>query len=56
MANAKAGKPARAVVKCNGLDDEVMVAKLYEAAQAGVKVDCIVRGMCRLRPGVPGIR
>eukprot|EP00475_Leptophrys_vorax_P033996 TRINITY_DN5432_c0_g1_i2.p1 TRINITY_DN5432_c0_g1~~TRINITY_DN5432_c0_g1_i2.p1 ORF type:complete len:504 (+),score=24.15 TRINITY_DN5432_c0_g1_i2:95-1513(+) len=55
IANAVVGLPARVVVKCNGLDDEVMVAKLYEAAEAGVKVDCIVRGMCRLRPGVPGV-
>ena len=38
----------------NGIDDEVITAKLYEASQAGVKVDLIVRGICRVRPGVPG--
>ncbi|CAI5504027.1 unnamed protein product [Closterium sp. Naga37s-1] len=55
IANAAAGLPAHVVIKCNGLDDEVMVAKIYEAVGNGVKVDCIVRGMCRLRPGVPGV-
>eukprot|EP00270_Netrium_digitus_P003372 TRINITY_DN13853_c0_g1_i1.p1 TRINITY_DN13853_c0_g1~~TRINITY_DN13853_c0_g1_i1.p1 ORF type:complete len:925 (+),score=264.64 TRINITY_DN13853_c0_g1_i1:272-2776(+) len=55
IANANAGLPASVIVKCNGLDDQVMVSKLYEAAKAGVKVTCIVRGMCRLRPGVAGI-
>ncbi|CAI7906568.1 unnamed protein product, partial [Closterium sp. NIES-53] len=55
IANAAAGLPAHVVIKCNGLDDEVMVAKIYEAVGSGVKVDCIVRGMCRLRPGVPGV-
>lgn len=56
IANAALGLPARVVIKCNGLDDEVMVEKLYEAAMAGVQVDCIVRGMCRLRPGIKGVR
>ena len=41
-------------LQVNGLDDTTMVAKLYEAADAGVRVDCIVRGVCRLRPGIPG--
>ena len=56
IANAQAGLPAHVTIKCNGLDDEVMVEKLYEAGMAGVRVDCIVRGMCRIRPGVKGVR
>lgn len=36
--------------------DQVMVAKLYEASKAGVKIDCIVRGMCRIRTGIPNVR
>jgi len=55
ITNAKAGKPASIIVKCNGLDDQVMVTKLYEASMAGVKIDCIVRGMCRIRTGVPNV-
>jgi len=53
--NAKAGRHAAILVKVNGLDDRVLVSKLYEASQANVRVDCIVRGMCRLRPGVEGV-
>lgn len=52
IANADAGLPAALCVKVNGLDDKAMCAKLYEASQRGVRVDCIVRGVCRLRPGV----
>lgn len=52
--NAKAGKPAAICLKMNGLDEKVMVEKLYEASQAGVRIDAIVRGICRLRPGVQG--
>jgi hypothetical protein len=53
--NARAGLPSGMVVKCNGLDDQVMIAKIYEASNAGVKVDCIVRGICGVRPGFKGI-
>lgn len=53
--NAKAGKTAAITLKMNGLDETVMVGKLYEAAKAGVRVDCIVRGICRLRPGVANL-
>ena len=55
IANANAGKRARVVVQMNGLDDEVLVKKLYEASQAGVLCDLIVRGNCRIRPGVPNM-
>jgi polyphosphate kinase len=53
--NAKAGKHASILLKVNGLDDRALVAKLYEASRANVRVDCIVRGVCRLRPGVKGM-
>ena len=53
--NQKAGRPARIVAKFNRLADRQMIMKFYEAAQAGVKIDLIVRGICMLRPGVPGL-
>jgi polyphosphate kinase len=52
---AKAGKPARVLAKMNSLYEEHMVRKLYEASQAGVQVDLIVRGVCQIRPGIKGI-
>jgi polyphosphate kinase len=51
----QAGQPARIVAKINRLADKQMIEKLYEASQAGVKIDLIVRGICMLRPGVPGL-
>ncbi|MCA8295273.1 polyphosphate kinase 1 [Burkholderia sp. AU30198] len=53
--NARAGKRARVVAKMNALLEPTVIAALYEASQAGVKVDLIVRGVCALKPGVPGL-
>jgi hypothetical protein len=47
------GRQGRIVAKMNALEDPVIVRKLYEASQAGVTIDLIVRGNCRLRPGIP---
>ena len=55
IANAKEGRPATITAKMNGLDDRLLVEKLYQAAAAGVKIDLVVRGICRMRPGVPGL-
>jgi polyphosphate kinase len=52
---ALAGQSARIIVKVNSLVEQRIIAALYEAAAAGVSIDLIVRGMCCLRPGVPGI-
>ena len=52
---AKRGEEARIVAKINSLADPGLIQALYQASQAGVKIDLIVRGICRLRPGVPGI-
>ncbi len=51
----KAGGNGRLIFKMNSLTDPKMIHLLYEASQAGVKLDLLVRGMCSLRPGVPGI-
>lgn len=52
---AKAGKKARIIFKINQITDPEMIQSLYKASQAGVKIDLIVRGICCLRPGIPGI-
>jgi polyphosphate kinase len=53
--HCQAGKAGRIVVKMNALVDSKIIANLYRASQAGVSIDLIIRGMCCLRPGVPGV-
>ncbi len=52
---AKSGKPARIIAKMNALTEPKIIRSLYRASQDGVKVDLIVRGICRLKPGVKGV-
>lgn len=53
--HASAGRPSGIRAKINSLTDERIVAELYRASQAGVPIGLIVRGMCKLRPGIPGV-
>lgn len=54
MRNARAGKKAWAIIKLNSLSDITLINKLYGASRAGVKIQLIVRGICKLVPGIPG--
>src|SRR4029077_4238816 len=54
IAIQEAGRQGRIVMKMNALVDRRMIRLLYRASQAGVAIDLIVRGMCRVRPGIPG--
>jgi polyphosphate kinase len=51
----QAGKPARIQMKCNALIDEAIIDSLYRASMAGVPVDLWIRGICAIKPGVPGL-
>ena len=55
IAHAKAGGEAYMILKMNSLEDTRMVEKLYDASNAGVKIKMIIRGICRLVPGIPGL-
>ena len=53
--HARAGRPARMIIKVNAITDDQMIRVLYRASQAGASIDLIVRGICSLRPGVPRV-
>jgi len=53
--NAKKGKEARIIIKLNNIQDQIMIDKLYEASQAGVQVDMIIRSVCSIIPGIEGL-
>lgn len=55
IVNAKAGRPSGIIIKMNNLEEKVLINKLYEASEAGVKIQMIVRSICCLSAGIPGL-
>lgn len=53
--NSKAGKPAKIIIKTNALTHKEIIDALYEASKAGVQIELIIRSICTLRPGIPGL-
>ena len=55
VTEAREGRPAHVIAKCNAITDRAVIAALYDASRAGVQIDLIVRGACSLIPGLPGV-